>query len=328
MDGGYAQFAELERAIQAFKGDNPKTARPVHCHFDIADNRPYAFLASGCDRISMGPGGLINLVGVATHMVYLKELLDHLGVEAEVLHMGRFKGTGENLTRNGSSPEMRKTMNGILDAFQARLNQAVAARTGAEGASLQAIFDGGPYASVEALNAKLVDDVGFDDEALEHLRRETKTKNVERRRLAPEKDGPSLVDLLETIAGSDEKDPAGKRMVIVSLTGTILDGSQDSGDAGRVHTGPFVRKLRALADDEKVKAIVLRVDSPGGSALASDRMWHAVRRAATTKAGGGIRWEYGSLGRVLRSPARQTKIYAEPERPCGFDWCGGDEAQY
>ncbi len=283
LGGGFAQFAEIERAVIQFKGSDKKNARPVHCHFDIADNRPYAFLANVCDRISMGPGGMINLVGVSSQTVYLKELLDHLGIEVEVLHMGRFKGTGENLTRNESTPEKRQTMNAILDALQAELNKSVAKRTQADAAAVQALFDKGPFGSVEALEAKLVDDVGFDDEALEHLRQATKTKEIERRRLAPDRDEPSFADLIEAIAGSDERDPEGKRLAIVSLNGTILDGSQDSGDADRMHSGPFVRKLRALADDEQVKAIVLRVDSPGGSALASDRMWHAVRRAAARK---------------------------------------------
>lgn len=282
LGGGYAQFAELERAVLKFKQEGKK-ARPVHCHFDVADNRAFAFLAESCDRISMGPGGMINLVGVSSQMVYMKDLLDNIGVEAEVLHIGRYKGTGENLTRNESSKEQRETMNKILDAFQKKLDAAVGNRTGTTGETLQAIFDGGPYGSTEARALKLVDDVGFDDEALEHLRNATKTEKIEKRRLAPRQEEPTLTDLVSALVGSEDKDVSGERVALVCLSGTILDGSQDTGDADRIHSGPFVRKLRQLADDQKVKAIVLRVDSPGGSALASDRMWHAVRRAAGRK---------------------------------------------
>ena len=88
--------------------------------------------------------------------------------------------------------------------MQAELSAAVSKRTASDETATQAIFDGGPYAAVEAQNLKLIDDVGFDDEALEHLRTATKTKEIERRQLSPKQDKPTLADLLSALVGGAE----------------------------------------------------------------------------------------------------------------------------
>ena len=274
LGGRWGRVADLVEALEQVKDAD----KPIHCHFDSADNTSYALMARACDRISMTPGGTLNLVGVAAQVFFVRTLLERIGAQADLLHMGRYKGAGDMFTRDDISPEAEESLGALLDDFDRVLVASIESRA----RDPRAVIDGGPYHAEAAREAGLVDDVGFDDEAREHARQAGGVEKVRRVPLGARVEEVQLSDVIQALAGEDDdEEPAGARIVLVHLEGSITDG--DRPRPGEARSGPFVAAMRGYADDEDVKAVVLRIDSPGGSALASDRMWHAVRRVASRK---------------------------------------------
>ncbi len=280
LGGAFGRVGDLRAALVALRA----AGKPVHCHFDVTDNAGYALLAAACDRISMTPAGDLELVGVAAHLFHAKTLLDTLGVEAQLLQMGRFKGAAEPFTRDAMSPETRESMGAMLDDLQADLVAAIAGGRRLTPGAVQGAIDAGPHDAASARDAGLVDAVAFDDEARERARVAARARRVVPVALRAPAEPVDLDTLLAALAGERPQDEEARapRIALVHLEGEITDGERATG-SGSGAAGPFVRELRRLADIPEVKAIVLRIDSPGGSALASDRMWHAVRRAAARK---------------------------------------------
>ncbi|MDQ3037588.1 MAG: signal peptide peptidase SppA [Myxococcota bacterium] len=279
MGGAWGRVDDLHEALQAVRD----AGKPVHCHFETIDNAGYLLAASSCDRISITPAGMADTVGVAAQVFYARTLLDQLGVSADLMQVGSFKGAAEPFTRQDMSPEMRESLGSLLDDLQAGLVQSLVSGRDMSAARAQEVLDGGPYDSAGALEAGLVDAVEFDDEARTRAREAGRaTRNVIVQ-LTPDTEDLTLADLLGALASGEAPDdgPSAPHIELVYLDGEITD--DEEAGTGNGSAGPFVRRMRELADDESVRAVVLRIDSPGGSALASDRMWHAVRRTAARK---------------------------------------------
>ncbi|MDH5674730.1 MAG: signal peptide peptidase SppA [Myxococcales bacterium] len=276
--GSFARAAELRTAFGTLR----EHGKPIHCYFETTDNLGYALLASSCDRITMTPGGLLDLVGVGAEVVYARELLEGIGLTAELMQVGRFKGAADTFTRDDMPPEVRQNMDAMLDDLHGELLGAIAEGRGVPKKMAQAWIDGGPYTADAARRAGLVDDVGFDDEARAHALEESGAKRVVHEELDARPSQPGLGELIGLLmGGSSERGMRGPRLVLAFLEGTITRGQ--NGGAGSGEAESFVKAMRRFADDEDVRALVLRIDSPGGSAMASDLMWHALRRVAKRK---------------------------------------------
>jgi protease-4 len=255
--------------------------KPVHCQFDELDNAGYA-LASHCDRLSMSPAGLLNLVGLAAQVVQGRQLLDMVGVKAELFQVGKYKGAAEPFTRDELAPETRESLESLLADLDRDFRGHLAARTKREDAAVQALIDAGPYTSDRAKQAGLVDAVAYDDEARMNAKRAAGARVLHRPFEPSDKQTVSLTDLVRALSGRREHDYDGHaHLAVAFLTGDISDGK------GRALEGsgsdPFIKALRRWGDAPDVRAVLLRIESPGGSALASDRMWHAVQRVAKRK---------------------------------------------
>lgn len=287
--------------------------KTVHCHFESTDNAGYSLLAERCDHISMAPAGLLNLVGPAAQVVYAKSLLDRVGITADLMQVGKYKDAAKPLTRDSMPKETRESLTGILSDFRASLEASLAKREAIEDAG--ELLDQGPFTPDAARNAGLIDDVAFLDEARTKLRIQSGNVPLKRLRLRNKSPQLGFRELLAAISGeSNRATVAGPRLALVHLAGNITDGEVSSGKSGV--SGPFSRALRRLRDDSEIRAIVLRIDSPGGSAMASDRMWHAVRAAAAKKpvvvSVGGMA---ASGGYYVASAA--TEIFAHDESVIG-----------
>jgi protease IV len=278
MGGAWGRAGDLIDALQAVR----EAGKPVHCHAEAADNVAALVLMTACDRVSMTPAGLLELVGPAAHVFLARNLLDKVGVRAELVQVGRYKGAADPLTRDTLSDEVREALGAILDGLHAKLVDALVTHRDIAPARAPSIIDGGPYDPESARALGLIDHVAFDDEAREHARRAAEAETVERVSLFPRRERMGLRDLLRALAGDPPgRVPDGPRVGLVVLNGTITDGERDALQG--IQSGPTVRALRRMADDDDIRAVVLRIDSPGGSALASDRIWHAVRRVAKRK---------------------------------------------
>lgn len=272
LGGSWARAEELATAAAQVRA----AGKPVHCHVRTSDNVGYALLATACDRISMTPGGTLDLVGVRAEVIYARELLERLGLRAELLQAGRFKGAADPLTRDDMPETTRTTLNAILDGLRDHQFAALEHGRSVKPDRAQALIDEGPFTAHRARLRGLVDDVGFDDEARQHLRKAAAVDRI--KRFGAEDEASPLAALIAILRDGSETSPSKPYLAVVNLDGAISDAGGEASSASR-----FVPHMRKLADDERCKAVVLRIDSPGGSALASDRMWHAVRRVKANK---------------------------------------------
>lgn len=284
--GGWARGADVSAALAEVQ----RSGKPIHCHFEETDNLGYALLARHCDHIAMAPGGLLNLVGVSVEALYAKDLLDSIGVTAELMQVGRFKGAADALTTNQMPDETRQTLGAIIDRFHASVVQALERRRARDTdaakrlreAEPQALIDEGPFSAGRARALGLVDSLDYDDGARARAKAAAEVDLVELRAQFEQPSPMGLSEVIDALTGARERErPREPHLALVYLTGTIMDGEPTS--VRGADAEPFVAAMRRFADDERVRALVLRIDSPGGSAPASDRMWHAVRRVAKRK---------------------------------------------
>ncbi|MFW5925564.1 MAG: signal peptide peptidase SppA [Myxococcota bacterium] len=278
LGGAWGRSGDLIQALERVR----EAGKPVHCHFDAGDNVTILLAAKVCDRVSVTPAGIVDLVGPSAHVFYAKNLLDRIGVRAQLVQMGRYKGAADPFTREEMPETTRESLGAILDGLHGALVTALTEHRDMPRERAVALIDGGPHTAHDARQANLVDDVAFDDEAREHARQAAEAPDVQRVSLLPKSEPMGLGDLLSALTGRTPSEPAvGERVGLVTIAGTIVDAER-KGMSG-VRSGPLVRALRKMADDDLVEAVVLRIQSPGGSALASDRIWHAVRRVAKRK---------------------------------------------
>jgi protease IV len=280
---GWARASEIADAIARLAA----SGKPVTCHLDAADNLTYWMAARSCPRITVAPGGGIDLVGLSLQAMFLKELLSSMGVTADMLHIGRYKDAAESLTNTEMSPESREAAESLVAALHENLVAGIASGRKKDPAAVAQLIDGGPYTPKGAVSAGLADAVATLGSQLEKLRDKYAGGVVDDYGKEPAKPF-SLGELFTLFGGADEKKAAEHpRIALVPAVGPIVSGGGGGGGLfGGMEMVDDLELSNALSQasrDASVKAIVLRIDSPGGSALASDNLYEAVRAAAKRK---------------------------------------------
>lgn len=266
-----AQSAEIGEALARI------TEKKVVCHAHGVDNATAALLLPGCDELWLSAAGDVSTVGIAAQSVYLKNALDKFGIEADMLALGRYKSGVEMFTREGPSEMAEKNLNDTLrDLRRVWLGAVTAGHPSAE--ELQKNLEDGPFSPEKAKERGLVTHVGFEDEALDSARQSAGTDDT---KIvfgpgAEKSQGPGLAELVRLLAGAGDRSGGKPRVAVVPLTGSItVSGGGPFGESG-ITSDAAVRTLKRLREDAAVKAVVLRLDSPGGSPLASDLIWRQV----------------------------------------------------
>lgn len=279
---GWARGSELADALARMAA----SGKPVTCHLDAADNLTYWIAARSCPRVTVAPGGGIDLVGLALEAVFLKELLASMGVTADMLHIGKYKDAAEALTNTEMSPESREAAESLVAALHDELVAGIAAGRKKDAAAVAGLVDGGPYTAKAAVAAGLADAVETLPGQLERLRDKYAGGVVDDYGKEPAKPF-SLTELFSLLGGSQEKEAEpSPRIALVSAVGPIVSGGGGDDLFGGMEVVDDLALAGALSEasrDASVKAIVLRIDSPGGSALASDNLYEAIRAAARRK---------------------------------------------
>jgi protease-4 len=268
----WAQVEELGR----FFGQLRKQRKPVVCHAHGLSNRGLGFAAQACDQIWLSPGGSVDAVGIAAQVIYLKSALDKLKIHFDVLHMGRFKSAAEPVTRDGPSDEARQSLTETLASIRKTwLDGAEAAR---KRPALRQNFEQGPWGAEEAKAHGLVDTLGFEDQAREAAKKRAKAGSTSTLYGSDgqTKGGLGVVDILRIIAGGQPGAAGDHIAVLVAEGGISMESDGSLIEGGGITFKAFSKLINKLRDDESVKAVVLRIDSPGGSALASDLLWHSL----------------------------------------------------
>jgi protease IV len=273
---GFARALEIADGLEKIKG----TGKPVYCHADGFSNSTMYTALRGCSKISLSPAGEVETIGIAGQIVYMHKLLaEELHLTVDILQVGKFKGAEEPLTRDGPSDEARASLEGVLANLRDTWLSGV---TDARGAAVAAVLEDGPYSPERARDLKLVDEIAYADDAQDQARSSVGALRDDVRfgRGAETGKADDLGDVMRVFAGGGSAPVA-----LVRASGSIsMGGGEGLFDrAEGITERAMDRVLSRLIKDDDVRAVVLRIDSPGGSALASDLIWHRLMQLRAKK---------------------------------------------
>jgi len=269
--------------LRAALADVRKAGKRLACHAENASNAAYLVLAA-CDRIGLAPLGAVAITGPSAMPIHVKPLLDKLGIQADFLHIGAYKGAAEPLVRDAPSREMEETLGAILDRRYQTMVEVIAEDRQLPPATVKGLIDTALFPSDQAKAARLVDDVGAFEAFADDVRKAAPWTKLELD--ADKSDRLAMLMKLSRFVGAMPPDrPAGNHVAVVYALGDIVDGSGDGvlGARAQIASHTLVPALRTLTSDDSVKAVVLRIDSGGGSAQASELIWRAVAELAARK---------------------------------------------
>lgn len=305
-------------SIRAALMDFRASGKPLVAASDTYGLGTY-YLASTADEIVGTPVGGVDIMGMGFSMYYFKELLAKIGVEFQVVNTGKFKNAMEPFTHTGMTAGTREQMGALLEDLSAYMVAGVAEARGMSEDEAAAMLWEGPYTAPDALEAGLLTRLDYIDDFLAAYAADNGME-IDEDYTAVEKEEPKPFNLFTMFSnvgkGRDgAKKGAGEFVAVVRATGAITDGRSDGGLFGAtdgIASDDFLDLLDKVAEEGDLKAIVLRVDSPGGSAIASDRIWNRLERFRAD----GIP-VIASMGGVAASGGYYIamgadKIYAEP----------------
>ncbi len=258
---------------------------PVVCHADDLSNASYWVAAAGCDHLWVSPAGGVDTTGIAAQLLYARRLLGELKVDVDMLQVGKFKGASEPFTREGPSDEARESLMGVLHSLRRSWLDGVSKHRSARGLSPESL-EAGPYSPEEARGRGMIDAIGYPDEAADEAKHRAGVDQVVVR-FGPSARGQetsNLVGLVRAVSGV-AGGHGGPHVALVRAVGAIsMGGSSSLLDEGEgISQRHLSHTLEKLRRDEAVRVVVLRIDSPGGSALASDLLWRALMDLRSVK---------------------------------------------
>jgi protease-4 len=265
-----ASYAHAEELADAFRLLRAKKKKVV-CSFEDAGPKALYACASA-DRIVVNPAGGVRYAGIKSTHLYLAGLLKNIGVNAEFVRIGAHKGAPEQFTNEHASDVAKADQEDLLAQHEAVFARNMALYRNIPEDRFREISAKGPFIASEAKDAKLVDGFAFDDE-LEHVTQEVVGRKVPYQKLADEKRAP------------DAFGPRG-RIGLLYIDGDIIDGRSRTIpilDNRLVGSYTIAEAIKQLRDDPSVKSVVLRIESPGGSSMASDVMWRELKLLADKK---------------------------------------------
>ncbi len=267
---GWGKAYELREAIRDFK----TSGKPVYAYMEIGMNREY-YIATAADKIFLAPAGDLYVNGFAAEAMFYKGSLDKLGIEAEVIQIGpKYKNAPDQYTKTEMGEGQQEVTNAILDEYVKQFSTAIAESRKKSVDEVISIIDGAPYHARQAKEIGLIDDAATEAEVYDRLKKQLGySENSELRTIRTN----AYKEIPSDSLGLNN----GERIAVIFASGGINLGSSSNGIFGgqMVGSDTVVRAVTDAANDNGIKAIILRVDSPGGSALASDQMWHAIEAA-------------------------------------------------
>ncbi len=315
LDVSYPDAGELADSISRMR----TRGKRVICHSQGTGNVEYLVMTA-CERVVLAPLGQIAITGPAALPVYLHPLLARFGIVADFLHVGAYKGAAEPYTHDAPSAQSTEVLGAILDRHYATMVETIAARRHLSEAEVKARIDQGLHTPVQAVAAKLADAVAsFDDVLASELKGPWVMEKLDGdAQLSATDTDAATQKLLQFLGVDPAARPSEPHVAIVYAVGDIVDGGGDGllGARQEIAADTLVAALRVLTRDPSVKAVVLRVDSGGGSAQASELIWQAMRELRMAKPlVVSMSDAAASGGYYIASIA--NKIYAQPDTLTG-----------
>jgi protease-4 len=294
---GLAKMQQVRRKIREFN----RSGKFSVAYLEFGTNRSY-YLASACQTVILMPRSVLYLRGLMTSTTFYRGTLDKLGVYPDLYHIGEYKNAMNVYTEKKYSPPHREADLALLEDFQRQFIRGLGETRGMPPEEMEQAIARGPFSSEEALAAKLVDRLGYDDES----RKLVEEKN---------KGSDSRLSLHEYLRRTERKGRS--KLAVIYATGTILPGHSSESPWGGPVMGSetIAEQFRSVRDDESVRAVVLRIDSPGGAAFASEVIRREVERTHAKKpvvvsmsdvAASGGYWIAMGADKVLAEPGTIT----------------------
>jgi protease IV len=256
----WAKVQELREAIEDFKG----SGKYVYAWLEYGGDREY-FLASVADKVYLLPSASLDLTGVASYEVFLRGTFDWIGTYPDFLHVGDYKTAINTYLEKTFTPAHREMSEALNRSQYDQLVDTVAGARSKAAAEIRTLIDQGPFQPAEALRVGLIDEVAYEDELDD---------------LAPELRGADYIDAEDYAAVSWQASGVRRssKIAVINAAGVINSGSSgfDPVNGPVVGADSLVGYIRRARADRSIRAIVLRVDSPGGSSTASDVIWREL----------------------------------------------------
>jgi protease-4 len=263
VQAGMASLEEIRNALLDFK----RSGKFVVAYNDLCSEKSY-YLASVADKIYLNPAGTLEFNGLSAEVMFFKGFLEKLDIEPEIFKVGEFKSAVEPFYLDKMSEPSRLQTTAFLHSLNRFALENIAAARKIPFGKIQVISDSMlVHNADDALKYGLVTDLGYFDQALDFMKRKTNRKQNEELNLV------SLSKYKQVDGDEEEGGSSKNKIAVIYADGDIVEGDGDQDNVGGDKFAEAIRKARL---DNKVKAVVLRINSPGGSALASDVMWREV----------------------------------------------------
>jgi protease IV len=271
---GLAQVQELREAIGTFRETGKLTVAWSESFGEFTGGNVSYYLATAFDRIYLQPSGALGLTGVGVEQLFLHDALVKLGIGFESAKRHEYKSAADNLTERGFTGPAREAAERLATSIAEQITSAIAERRGKSAEQARALLDRGPFLAEDALAEGLVDALGYRDEVYAEVRKEA---------------GPDAIlqyvgryQRAHALTQRARKlpNPRERFVAVIHASGPIRQGRSGRSPLGgnSIGSDTVSAALRSATSDERVRAVLLRVNSPGGSAVASDTIWREVVR--------------------------------------------------
>jgi protease-4 len=295
---GWATTQEIRNALRDFKS----SGKFIISYSDYSMRQEGYYLSSIADRIYISPGTVIDFKGLSAEIMFYKKALDKLGIEVQVVRHGKFKGAVEPFMLDELSDANKLQIKDYTGSIWENVIEEISSSRNIPAADLNRMADSlQAFLASSALKHRLVDGLLFRDELNDTLKSLSGIEKKEDLRIVSMKKYTKVPDEERQISVKN-------RIAVIYASGTIVMGKGNENNIGGDHFAEVIRKQRK---DSSVKAIVLRVNSPGGNAVASDMMWRELDLAASVKPVVVSMGNYAASGGYYIS-APGTKIFADP----------------
>jgi protease-4 len=322
---GWGKAEEIRDAIADFRS----SGKPVYAYIEFGLNKEY-YIATACDKVIVPPPGELFINGLAADVMFFRGSLDKLGVYPDIYQIGKYKSAGDMFTQKQMTDAHREYVNSLLDDLFNRYVETIAKDRHKSPDEIRKLIDDAPYSAQKAKEVGLIDETVYRDDVEKEIKKQLGYKDS---------------DAFTPVRGADYRDVApeslglnkGDRIAVIYASGDIGSGTSQNSPSGEQSIGSdtLAKALTDAAADKTIKAIVLRVDSPGGSGLASDIIWHAVDAANQKKpvvismsdvAASGGYYISASASKIIAQPSTITGsigvVAGKPVLRGFYDWLG------
>jgi protease IV len=266
ISAGWAKLEEIRSDLEQFH----RSGKPIFAFLRQPTTREY-YISLPADRIYLGDQEPVYVKGLRAETMYFKKTLDKIGVTVDVEHAGKYKDFGDMFTRSDMSPETREVIGELVDDLYGNMVARIASARKKTPDQVRAIIDEGPFTATQALKAGLVDEIRFEDQMWGELK---------------DKLGAGFTKVAaDKYSAVPDGSAAGSHIAIVVASGDIVRGDpgDDGSEQATLTSFGFNRMLRQVGGDSNVRAVIVRIDSGGGEATASDEMWREMNLLSKKK---------------------------------------------